>query len=101
MEKTAIVAIKLESPDSNLEPAGSVQLRPRRAYKAELPAMYGTQRIRRDFRHTVGMDKYRSEIAAVASLGPVDGSTGSYLHVADVASRVLLQPGTKNEASAL
>ena len=94
MAKTAVVAIKFESPNSNLEPAGPVGLRPRRAYRVEPPAMYGTQRVRRDFHHNVGMDKYRSEIAAVASPGPIDESTGSYLHVVDVASRVLLQPGT-------
>ena len=101
MGKIAVVAIKFESPDSNPETVGTVGLRPQRAYRVELPAMYGTQRVRRDFHHTIGMDKYRSEIAAVASPGPVDGSTGSYLHVVDVASRVLLQPGTKKEASAL
>ena len=61
--KTSIVTIKLKSPDSNLETAGTVGLRPRRAYRVEPLAMYGTQRVRRDFLHTVGMEKYRSEIA--------------------------------------
>ena len=37
----------------------------------------------------------------MASPGPADGSAGSYLHVVDVASRVLLQPGTEKKGVCL
>ena len=46
----------------------------------------GTQRVRRDFHHAVGMEIiWQSAVDAVSR--PVDSIYGSYLRVANVASR--------------